>query len=346
MGWMRNRSGSSCAGRVAGRRCAAWLTVCLALFGGVDAAWADEVRLVNGDRLTGTVVSLERGVLKFDTPHGSLSVPWGEVVELAIEAAIEINPPSPAFTVTGVRILGGDVSGPDGWLMALSDLHTLTRPSGPQVTGGLNVGFLSTAGNTEVTTVRLDGEMVRRARSNRYTASGVVNRGHDATGPTARNATGSARYDRFFSPRFYANATALLTTDRFRDLDLRSALGVALGYQVADAARVRFGVESGYGYVREQFTGSVDQGFHAIRETTSVDVYVVGQRVVLFHRHDGFFGVAGNRRRFVQTRNGLRVGLMGNLVMTLQYDVDHDPSPSPGRTSTDQATGVTFGYRF
>jgi len=38
----------------------------------VGSAAADEVRLANGDRLTGTVVSLADGTLTFKTPYGEL----------------------------------------------------------------------------------------------------------------------------------------------------------------------------------------------------------------------------------------------------------------------------------
>jgi hypothetical protein len=66
----------------------------------------------------------------------------------------------------------------------------------------------------------------------------------------------------------------------------------------------------------------------------ALDVFVVGTRVVAFHRNDGFFGFTGEDNLFVQTRNGVRVGLAPRFVTTLQYDVDYDKSPA-GRTEDD-----------
>jgi len=56
--------------------------------------------------------------------------------------------------------------------------------------------------------------------------------------------------------------------------------------------------------------------------------------------------LTGDDNLFVQTRNGVRLGLIDGLVTTLQYDIDYDRSPAPGRKQTDTSLGVTFGYRF
>ena len=74
--------------------------------------------------------------------------------------------------------------------------------------------------------------------------------------------------------------------------------------------------------------------------------YLSGSDLIVFHRNDGFFGFTGEDNLFVQTRNGVRVGLAAGLVTTVQYDVDYDKSPAPGRKTTDRALGLTFGYRF
>jgi putative salt-induced outer membrane protein YdiY len=324
------------------------LVVCLLVIGWASVASADEIRLKNGDRYTGKVVSLAKGVLRFDTGHGTLDVPWADISVATIDSPIVVSVSgAPPLTATTMSVADGQVVVAPGTTVPASTITSLTRPDGPTtVVGGANAGLLSTGGNTDVNSLRVDGDVVVKARQNRYTASGVVNRAVDRGVETARNATATGRYDRFLNSRFYANVDALFTRDRFRDLDLRTALGVGLGYQVADTARVHAGLEAGYGYVNERFFVAADDSYHAVRDTVSVDVFAVGKRLTLFHRHDGFFGLTGDDNLFVQTRNGVRVGLGGGLVATIQYDVDYDRSPAPGRKTTDRALGVTFGYRF
>jgi putative salt-induced outer membrane protein YdiY len=319
----------------------------LLVFGVATTASADEVRLKNGDRVTGTVVSLDGGVLKFDTGHGALDLPWADVVAVAVTGPIVVTMTGkPAQTVTIVAGDGGQATLQPGGAVALADIAGLARPMPAlTITGGANAGFLKTSGNTDVSSLRLDGELVARAAANRYSASGQINRTSDQGVETARNSTGALRYDRFINKRLYANASGIFTNDTFRDLDLRSALGLGLGYQIADNSRVKIGVEGGYGYVSEHFKVSPDNGYQALRETLSMDGFVGAKRLVLFHRHDLYYGVTGDDNFFIQTRNGARVGLVGGLVATLQYDVDYSQTPAPGRKDTDQAVGFTFGYR-
>jgi len=141
-----------------------------------------------------------------------------------------------AVTVTTAAADGQATIG--GTTVALADITALRRPDPPvTVTGGANAGFLSTGGNTDVNSLRVDGELVTRARANRYTGSGQVNRAVDTGRETARNATGAFRYDRFVRRQLYFNGSAIVTNDRFRDLDLRTALGLGVGYQVVDNVR-------------------------------------------------------------------------------------------------------------
>ncbi|HTM04397.1 MAG TPA: DUF481 domain-containing protein [Vicinamibacterales bacterium] len=320
----------------------------LLVVAGVQSAAADEVELKNGDRYSGSVVTMAGGMLKFDTGHGTVDVPWNDVVWATIDTPIVLTAVglSPT-TVPSVVVADGAAEAPPDVTVPVSSIVTLTRPAGPPtLTGGANAGFHSTSGNSQVTSVRLDLQAVLRARQNRYTGNAVVNRASEREVETANNATVDLRYDRFVSPRFYANASALLTTDRFRDLTLRTAVGFGIGYQLSETTKLRASVELGYGYVNKQSVITDDDRYQAAHETADVERSVIGPRFVLFHHHDGFFGLRGNDKLFVQTRNGLRVSLIGGLVTTIEGDLDYDHSPSPGRQQTDRAFTLTFGYRF
>ena len=66
-----------------------------------SAAFADEVRVKNGDRYTGTIVSLDRGVLKVDTGHGTLDLPWADVTSIVTAMPMIVTVAGqPAETVT------------------------------------------------------------------------------------------------------------------------------------------------------------------------------------------------------------------------------------------------------
>lgn len=300
----------------------------------VATATADELRLTSGDRYTGSVVRLSAGILTFQTAHGTLTIPWAEVSGLSVNEEIAITTADGTVTLPGATI-------------DLAATTALARPQPPVViTGGVGAGLIASGGNTSVNSLRLDGDAVMRMGENRYTFAGDINRAQDRGVVTAQNWTSSARYDRFLTPRIFVNANVIFTNDRFRDLDLRGAYGAGLGFQVVDRPLVKFNVDAGLGYVNENFDVAEDDSYAAVRESGKADVFLVAERVVLFHKHDGYFGVTGTDNFFVQTENGVRFNLVAGLVTTFRLDVDYDRSPAPDREKIDRTFALTLGYRF
>jgi putative salt-induced outer membrane protein YdiY len=313
-----------------------------------SAAMADEVTLQNGDRISGNVVELQHGTLKFDTGHGSVDLPWSDVASIIVLEPVVVTVTSqPPQTATVESTADGRIEIGDGPVVRAAEVVGLKRPQARVVIkGGADVGIITTGGNTDVNSLRIGGELVARVHDNRYTTNGALNHASDAGQETAHNSTGSFRYDRFLTPKLYLNGSSIFTSDRFRDLDRRSAFGAALGYQLFDDARMKLGLEGGYGYVIEDYSTQPDTRYHSVRETTSFDLFLAGKRINPFHRNDTFFGFTGNDNLFVNTRNGVRLTVVGGVVATIGYDVDYDKSPAPGRKTTDHSTGFTFGYRF
>lgn len=312
-------------------------------------AAADQVILTNGDRFTGTVVSLGGNTLAVTTPHGPLRIPWMTVAGLVIDDPILVTVGTAA--PSEVRVAAGDAAGRvvlnPGGPVELAQIVALTRPM-PAVTvdGGANAGMISTGGNTDINSLRFDADVTVRQSANRYTAAAAVNRAQDRGVERADNWNTAFNYDRFLTDRLFVNGNAIFTNDRFRDLDLRTALGAGVGYQVLDTPFVRLTANGGFGWVNENFDIAEDESFAAARESAALDIFIVPDQIQFFHQHDGYFGVTGEDNLFVRMKNGVRLGLVGGLVMTLQHDLDYDRSPPPGTRNTDTTFALTFGYRF
>jgi putative salt-induced outer membrane protein YdiY len=301
----------------------------------VAAASGDELRLRNGDRYSGTIVQLSGGTLMFKTPHGALAVPWSEVAALTVDAEIIVTDATGAAT----PLASGSIDVPNTVALARP------RPA-LELSGGAGAGVVATGGNTSVDSFRLDGDAVVRHHDNRYTFDAEINQAEDRGETTAQNWTVLGRFDRFLNTRLFVNANAIFTDDRFRDIDLRSAYGAGLGYQIVDMPSARLSVDGGIGYVDENFQVAEDDSYAAVRETTKLDVIVIRDRLTVFHQHDGYFGVTGDDNLFVNTSNGVRLTVLGGLLTTLRLDVDYDRSPSPGRRNVDRTFALTLGYRF
>jgi len=312
-------------------------------------AHADEVRLKNGDRLTGDVSSLTGGTLVFKTSLGEVKIPWADVTSLAVDNAVYVtvaqNPP--ILTTFDAADANGYVTLMPGGPVLLSEITGLAlRNSRWQMSGGAGAGFVQTAGNTVVSNVRLSADANARHGSDRFAFTAAATRAKDRDVESARNWSATGKYDRFLTSRLFATANAVFTNDRFRDIDLRTALGAGLGLQLIDNARVKLSGSGGVGWVSENFISIADDSYNAAFENGALTIALVPSRVELFHSHDGYFQISQGDKKFLRMQNGIRLSLVAGFVTTLQQDMDYDHRPSPGRKQTDSSVSLALGYRF
>lgn len=310
---------------------------------------ADEVQLRSGDRYSGRVVRLAGGKLTFNTAHGELNIPWTDVLTLTVTEPLRVTVGTqPPVTVTAIAAAEpGRVTLSPGGAVALTDISAISPVVPPVVvTGGANAGLLQTSGNTDVNALRFDADATIQQSANRYRFGAAINHAEDDGEKTTDNWTINANYDRFLTSRLFVTGGAIFTNDEFKDLDLRTALSAGIGYQFFDTPRFKLTAGGGPGWVNEDFIVAEDDSYTAIRESVGLNYFLVMDRVEFFHRHDTYFGVTGDDNLFVKAQTGFRVTVIKNFVTTIQFDLDYDRSPSPGRQNTDRTLSFTFGYRY
>jgi putative salt-induced outer membrane protein YdiY len=214
------------------------------------------------------------------------------------------------------------------------------------MSGGAGAGLVQTAGNTEVSNVRLSADATAKHGMDRFAFTAAGTRAKDRDVESARNWSATGKYDRFLTSRLFANANAVFTNDRFRDIDLRTALGAGIGLQLIDNTRVKLSGSGGVGWVSENFISIADDSYNAAFENGALTIAVVPSRVELFHSHDGYFQISQGDKKFLRMQNGIRLSLVAGFVTTLQQDLDYDHRPSPGRKQTDSSVSLALGYRF
>jgi putative salt-induced outer membrane protein YdiY len=334
-------------GAMVSRAC---MLACLIVILDGSISRADDVQLANGDRISGRIVSLLNSVLLLQTAHGELRISWplitGVMVVDPIFVTVITRAPA-AVTISPGGADGRVILSPGG-VVPIKDILAMSRPKPPLLSldGRLNAGIIASGGNTSANSLRFGGEMVGRMAANRFTGGASFNRGREHDVETAHNWTTSFRYDRFVTRRLFIDGNTILSADRLRDLDLRTAVGTGLGYQVVDRRRLQITMDGGVGYVRERSRVGPDDRYTAAQESGKVDFFVNGNRFQLFHRHEGYFGLAGDDNRFVKTQNGVRVPIRRGIITTAQLDVDYDPTPVPGGQSIDRTFALNFGYQF
>ncbi len=243
------------------------------------AASADVITLVNGDRITGTIVKADVAALTMKTKA------MGDVTIAAAEiAAIQSDQPlylglSDGQTVAGTVSTDGDklqVTTKETGSVTLSRAAVATirneaeqafylaeaeRYRNPGLldlwSGFADAGLSLASGNTDTLTFTLGANAVRETRRDKtslyvgslYGRSEVD--GESLT--TAKAIRGGARYDIFLSDRFSVFGITDLEYDAFQQLDLRLVLGGGAGYYLVKNDVTQFQVFGGGNLNKEYF---------------------------------------------------------------------------------------------
>jgi len=317
---------------------------------------ADEVRLKNGDRLTGTVVGMSDETLIFETTYaGEVKIKWSQVAELNSRAPIRM------LLEDDSRLKGTIVGAGDGRLklnteafdmpmvFELTDVKAINPKYAPpvQISARANAGISVEKGNTDAENYRFDGEFTARTIMSRYRVGGEWNHEKSEDVSTVKNWLAYADYRYFLNPKWFLLVNTLLENDDFADLDLRTTLGGGGGYQFFESADLKLSVELGAAYVNENYFLGEDDSFAASQWGVDYEQHFFNNAIQLFHRNFGYWSLEDSQDWVIKTRQGIRHPIYKGFNVTLQYNYDYDNQPSPGaKTDYDWKLMFLLGYQF
>ncbi|MFZ0254126.1 MAG: DUF481 domain-containing protein [Gammaproteobacteria bacterium] len=322
----------------------------------LEAAIADETVLSNGDRLTGTVVSMADGHLVVHSPYaGEISIAWQDIATLRTDQSVQILLDDETMlhglllsAGTGrVRIRAPGIGKTEAIdLMRIAYINPPLEVIGRSVTvsGIVNLGFMGTTGNSDTMQLHGDFESVFRSRTTRYTLGGEINHESESGRNTVANWQAYTKYDAFLTPEWYLFVNLGFERDRFKDINLRANLGPGSGYYVWKSERRNLALEGGFNYVNEDLIADQDQYYAAGRWSVEADYFVYRRLAQFFHRHVGLVALESAGNVTIRSKTGFRLPFTDHLSTTLQVDVDWDSKPSTGTKSTDTRYIVKVGY--
>lgn len=320
---------------------------------------ADTLYLRNGDRLTGQLQKLEGG-------RATVQPSYADHVTVQTEAIRAFGTVGPVTVrLDEDEYLRGTVSVLEGERMrivhptrdrestfVMGDVRGVYRQKPGEIQrqkqavrwrGNANLGVDVTRGNSNQERYHFDGQIEARAPGSRYSLYAEYNQREEEGVETEKNVLGRIKYDYFVSQRFFLFNSVSAEHDPFDDLDLRSSLGVGLGYQVYETDRRQLSFEGGVSYVDENFITAPDQ--HGFGGRYALDYWqLLTDHLRLFHYQEG---VSGSEADFLlRSRTGLRSVLTEGLQATAQVNLDWEASPVPGTASTDTKYILSLGYNF
>jgi len=317
-----------------------------------NPASADEVRIKNGDRLTGEIVRMEKELLVFRTTYAEekLRIPWKEVDCIVSDRSLpaefmnheliigKISCPESGKVRIDSTILGQSNPVP------LNQLHAVN----PSTYSGLfNLGGSLNSGNTDTKALNVATRFQVKTHKHRFTVDAKYNYGEANGEASARNSSGSLKYDFFARGKVYTYAQSLSEQDSFANLNLRNTEGLGLGYQFFDTRLLSLFTEAGISYFNEDLKVGEDKQEAAGRWAAGLDWEVVPKRLKLFHRQEGYYSFVASSV-VLRAEQGFRIPLYDNFAANFELDYRFNSDPEAGKNSSDLylILGITYEYAY
>ena len=337
-------------------RFAASTVLCILLVPGLVRA--DTVVLSNGDRLTGSIESLEDGNLVLGSPLlGSVRIGWSDIESIESESTFSV------LTMDGDRLEGrlsrtGDsiAVSPEGEPAQRMDSPAVARIARGarkrgaasllrNLDGSADIGYSLARGNQN----QMQSSLGARAsyQSAEYEFSGRLDSlfaRQDGARSQSRHAL-NTRLDRFVNARTFVYGLTGFERNERRRLNLRTRLGGGFGWRVQASRKSDFAVLGGFAFVheiyREQARRRTGEGFLGIEwEATLLRDVVVSTHLTL---HPDLLDRSNIR---AELDSALRVPIAGRFTYSLRLFDRYATKPAAGVERNDyglvSGIGVTF----
>jgi hypothetical protein len=249
------------------------MALCVPLAAGL--AWADQLVLKNGDRVTGSIIKKDEKTITIKSDaFGVITAPWEQVASITAEKPVTVVLKDGKTVEGTVATTAGkfevatketklEVETVDVQAIRNADeerlYQRLLHPTWTQLWGWTgSLGFAGSVGNARTESFTTGFTATRATRNDKTTltfstidASAFVNGVNSATAKAVR---GGISYDHNVSSRLFVNVFNNNEYDRFQNLDLRFIAGSGFGVHAIKSARQGLDFTGGSNYNHENFS--------------------------------------------------------------------------------------------
>lgn len=319
---------------------------------------ADEVIFLNGDRLTGKVVSAAGGKLVIKTDAaGEVTIDLAKVKTFSTDAPVQVKvgdkPPVTTPVTAGpdgqVQIAPGGTAPPQ--TLPISQVAAI-YPFPPEWKGSLALNGLLTRGNSETEQLGFRFGIGKRWEDDRFTAGAEYTYGRQRDPDTDEQSTSVdygaifAKWDHFFTQKFYGYLSAKAERDGVAELEYRFTPSVGVGYQWFEGPTFNLSTEVGLAYVYEKFEHQNANDFLGPRLAYHVDWTPVSP-LKLYHNLEylpSFQDFSGDF--LLNLDAGLRVTVWKSFFTDFRFEYRYDSTPASGRKKDDTRFVLGVGWEF
>jgi hypothetical protein len=315
----------------------------------------DTVYFQKGDRLTGEMLALDKGILKLKTDDGgTVSIEWKNIDSLCILNPLRILKhnggilygqlfPSGKRQVCILLDENGQKSTIE--LQSIVELIKLEKRILDRLTGTLSAGF-SFIKATKVTQLDLSGNVQYKGEKTIFSANYDIVLTDDGESTTQRQ-TGGASFDRILPNNWSALGKVLAESNSEFELDLRSSVLAGLSYNfIRSNSQI---LQAGLGLsLNREFSGDLAQNNIEALAGLKYSLFILDSPKVTYN-FEGYLFPGLNR--FGRVRSEINTDLNWEIFKdfylkgSLFYSFDNEPL-SGVDIHTDWGTSLGFEFKF
>ncbi len=254
---------------------------CVMLFFSMQAG-ADEIVMENSNTLTGTITTIENGILTLTTDYSDpIKIQTSKITHILTDDPVEVH-------LDSGEVLKGKISSTnDGNLTVGSSTDRepavinwnrikSVNPPRDKWTGSITLGANLQTGNTDRANASFGANATHKTERDRFNLHFLFNYAEEDDKVSARNTYGTLKYDYFFTEKVYGYLAVDMLSDEFKDLNLRTVAGPGVGYQVWDTPARSLSVDLGLAYFSEDLDKGEDSHWLTARLASSLRWKIFG----------------------------------------------------------------------
>jgi putative salt-induced outer membrane protein YdiY len=333
-------------------------TVALAVVVFAGAVHADEVTFLNGDRLTGKIISATGGKLVIKTEAaGDVTVDLSKVKTFSTAEPVVLR------VGEKTQVSSPVTPGPDGQVQAqmtpatppapvpIKEI-TAINPPPPAWTGSITLNGAFTTGNSETQQIGFNAEASKRWEHDRMSLGAQYLYGRQKDPNTEVSTTtvdygmGFAKYDHFLTKQLYLYGQVKGERDTVAGLNFRFSPSAGVGYQWFEGPTFNLSTEAGLAWTYEDYEDQGTRDYFGPRLAYAVDWKPLPP-VKLYHTLEylpSFSDITGDYLLNVDA--GVQATIWKDFVGDFKIQYRYDSTPAPGRKSTDTRYIVGVGWKF
>jgi len=332
----------------------------------LSTAWADQVVMKNGDRVTGSIMKKDGKNVTIKTDQfGVVTTAWDQVESVKVDTPVTV-------VMQDGRSVQGTLQTSNGKVVVTAKDFTLNvtpadvvairnadeqkayerlqKPGWGQLwTGSASVGLAGTSGNAETLTFNASANAVRATNTDKTLVyfnvikSSALIDGKNSN--TAQAVRGGLAYDYNLAPRLFLDTFNDYEYDKFQNLNLRFVVGAGVGFHAVKHARSSLDLLGGVDFDHASFSTPLIQDFAEVYFGDNYN-FKFGAATTFFQDFRMFSDLSDTSAY----RMNFDVGASTKISKWLNWNVSLSDRylhhPAPGRKTNDflytTGLGITF----